>query len=85
MGIATSQIYLMQKFNKEIMLPKLLKRKHLELIFYNWTVSKRVRIRRLYYLEQIIWFLGYVPYDIIWTISRVVRKLSWKYRGVKKF
>ena len=27
MGIATSQIYLMQKFNKEIMLPKLLKRK----------------------------------------------------------
>ena len=26
MGIATSQIYLMQKFNKEIMLPKLLKR-----------------------------------------------------------
>ena len=49
MGIATSQIYLMQKFNKEIMLPKLLQRKYLELIFYNWMVPKVARFQRQYH------------------------------------
>ena len=72
----------MQKFNKEIMLPKLLKRKYLELIFDNLTKRSPNSTSILYIQIWSISYRSYPMYHRLWSIAYPQQPLKYPLKAM---